>query len=45
MIRQAAEHGMQLKREDLPEHEHALAKVQIVGDRYPAEQQRQVQKS
>lgn len=34
-----------LKRSDWQELENALAKVRIVGDRYPAEQQRQVQKN
>ena len=34
-----------LKRSDWQELENSLAKVRIVGDRYPAEQQRQVQKT
>lgn len=34
-----------LSRSDWEELENALAKVEIIGDRYPADQQKQVQKS
>lgn len=37
--------NLNLSRADWQELENALAKVEIIGDRYPADQQKQVQKS
>lgn len=37
--------SMDVRQEDWKELEEALSRVEIMGDRYPAEQQRQVQRS